>query len=77
MKPWEAQIPCKPKNRDVKRCYRVYKRIDPIWAGGKIVWLNNREKTLAMIKYPDRLFVEILEKDSLEEYKKYMYQTVD
>lgn len=77
MKPWEAQIPQKPPNREIKRCYRVYRKLGIAWAGGKIVWLTDKEMLIAHIKYPDRVFDEILEKDSLEIYKKYIHQTIE
>jgi hypothetical protein len=73
MKPWEAQIPCKPKNKHVKRCYTV-------WTsryGGKVVWLTNKQMTFYKIKYPNKIFKEVLDKDTKELYKKYMLQTVD
>ena len=78
MKPWEAQLACKPKNRDVKRCYIYWRYLSAtIKAGGKVVWLTDREKTLAYLKYSRLELEEVLERDRLEEYKKYMHQTVD
>lgn len=83
MKSWESKIPQTPKQRDRKRCYTVWRR----WvrgdggkgprAGGKVVWLTDAQMTFARIKYPHTEFDEILERDTLEEYKKYMEQTID
>lgn len=78
MKPWEAQIPKTAKNKDRKRCYTVWTRFK--WggrAGGKVVWLTDRELTFASIKHPNKIFEPILEKDLLEEYKKYVDATID
>ena len=77
MKKWEAKIPQTPSNKTQKRCYRVYRRVGKMLVGGKVVWLNKKEICLAFIKYPDRIFYEVLEKDSLEEYKKYINQTIE
>jgi hypothetical protein len=78
MKPWEAKIPCKAKNRHVKRCYIYWRYLTATTvAGGKVVWLTDREKTLAYLKYSRLKLEEVLERDRLEEYKKYMHQTVD
>ena len=80
---WQAPIPQPPKQKHVKRCYTVWTRW--VWgdgetgprAGGKVVWLTDRELTLAHIKYPHKEFEEVLERDRLEELKKYMHQTID
>jgi hypothetical protein len=75
---WQATIPQTPRQRDRKRCYTVWTQLlGRAWAGGKIVWLTNRQLTFARIKYPDKQFREVLERDSLEEYKKYLDQTID
>lgn len=80
MAKWEAPIPKKPKNKDVKRCYTVWWKMLRGYssaAGGKVVWLTDREKTFAYIKHSNIILKEVLEKDSLEEYKKYINQTID
>ena len=78
MKSWEAQIPRKPKNRDVKRCYIYWRYLTATTkAGGKVVWITDREKTLAYLKYSRLKLEEVLDKDTKELYKKYMHQTVD
>ena len=78
MKPWQAQIPKTPKNKDIKRCYTVWSELLVRWkAGGKIVWLTDAQLTFAQIKYPKKDFEPVLERDRLEELKKYMDQTID
>ena len=77
MKPWQAPIPQKPKKRDQKRCYRIYRRVWFAYAGGKVVWLTDAQLTFARIKYPHMEFDPVLEKDTLEEYKKYLDQTIE
>jgi hypothetical protein len=78
MKTWEAQIPKTPKNKDRKRCYTVWSRLMArAWAGGKVVWLTDKEKTLAYIRHSNLRLDEVLEKDKLEEYRKYMHQTIE
>ena len=77
MKPWQAPIPHTPKQRDRKRCYRIYRRVGFAYAGGKVVWLTDKQLTLARIKYPNMEFNEILERDRLEEYKKYLDSTIE
>lgn len=83
MKPWQAQIPKTPKNKDIKRCYTVWTYIlrpiakNKIRAGGKVVWLTDAQLTFASIKYPNKKFEPVLERDRLEELKKYMEQTID
>ena len=80
---FEAPIPKPPKNKDVKRCYTIWTRW--YWgdeehgprAGGKVVWLTDAQLTFARIKYPRKEFDLVLEKDKLEEYKKYLDQTID
>ena len=76
---FEAPIPQTPKRRDRKRCYTIWNSIlgGRSYAGGKVVWLTDRQLTLARIKYPRKEFVEVLERDSLEEYKKYLDQTIE
>ena len=46
-------------------------------AGGKIVWLTDAQLTFARIKYPNKIFEPVLEKDLLEEYKNYLDATID
>lgn len=76
-KPWAASIPQTPKRKDRKRCYTVWD-ISTYWrTGGKIVWLTDAQLTFARIKYPRMEFDLVLERDTLEEYKKYMEQTID
>lgn len=79
MKPWESKIPQTPKQRNRKRCYTVWRKMLRGYsiAGGKVVWLTDREKTFAYIKHPNIILKEVLEKDSLEEYKKYIDATID
>jgi hypothetical protein len=78
MKHWQAPVPTTPKNKDRKRCYTLWTHMfGDSYAGGKVVWLTDAELTLAYIKYPKKRFKLILEKDKLEEYKKYIHQTID
>ena len=78
MKPWQAQIPKTPKNKDIKRCYTVWSSMHGLWRyGGKVVWLTDAQLTFASIKYPNKEFDPVLERDRSEEYKKYMEQTID
>ena len=77
-KPWEATVPKPPKQKHVKRCYRVwsftgYRQT----GGGKVVWLTDAQLTFARVKYPKKIFRHVLEKDLLEEYKKYIGQTIE
>ena len=77
MTKWSASIPQTPKRRDRKRCY-IYWKVSQYWrAGGKVVWLTDAQVTFAKIKYPNLELDEVLERDRLEEYKKYMEQTID
>lgn len=77
MKSWEAPIPQPPKQRDRKRCY-IFWKVSTHWrAGGKVVWLTDKQVTFARIKYHNLELEEVLERDSLEEYKKYMHQTIE
>lgn len=77
-KPWEPKIPVTPKNKHIKRCYTIWTHlIGSHYAGGKIVWLTDAELTLAHIKYPKKQFKPVLEKDKLEEYKKYLDATIE
>ncbi len=80
---FEAPIPKTPKNKHRKRCYTIWQIL---WrgengkgprAGGKIVWLTDKQKTFYLVKYPNKFFEEVLERDRLEAYKKYLDQTVD
>ena len=83
MKPWQAPIPQTPSRRARKRCYTIWR----VWrwgdgeegsrAGGKVVWLSDKQLTLARIKYPNMEFDEVLERDRLEAYKKYLDQTIE
>lgn len=83
MKKWEAQIPKTLKNKQRKRCYTIWTYIlrpiagNEIRAGGKVVWLTDKQLTLARIKYPNKIFDPVLERDRLEEYKKYLDQTIE
>lgn len=85
MKPWQAPIPQTPSRRARKRCYTIWRvwRWGDTWrarcvdAGGKVVWLTDKQLTLARIKYPNMEFDEVLERDRLEEYKKYLDQTIE
>ena len=78
MKSWEAPIPQKPKKRDQKRCYTIWTSMHGMWrAGGRVVWLTDKQLTLARIKYPYKEFDPVLEKDRLEEYKKYLDATIE
>lgn len=80
MKPWEAPIPKQPKQKYVNRCYTVWTKVGfskMFRAGGKVVWLTDRQLTFARIKYPNKIFDPVLEKDRLEEYKKYLDQTIE
>lgn len=79
-KPWEASIPKPPKNKDVKRCYRIWTKVGfskSFRAGGKIVWLTDKQKTFYLVKYPEKIFEEVIDKDTKEYYKQYLHQTVD
>jgi hypothetical protein len=77
MKPWEASVPQTPRRRDRKRCYTVWE-VSKYWrTGGKVVWLTDRQLTFARIKYPSKEFDEVLERDTLEELKKYQDQTIE
>ena len=83
MKKWETPIPKTPRQRDRKRCYSVWTRVvlenrDIGYRhGGKIVWMTDKQLTFARIKYPNNEFEEILERDRLEDYKKYLDQTLE
>jgi hypothetical protein len=79
MKTWEAQIPKTQKTKERKRCYIVWRQFlhSEFKAGGKIVWLTDKQLTFHTIKDQKLILEEVLEKDRLEEYKKYMDQTVD
>ena len=83
MKNWQTSIPKTPKNKHRKRCYTIWQIL---WrgengkgprAGGKVVWLTDKQLTLARIKYPSKEFHPVLERDKLEEYKKYLDQTIE
>lgn len=76
-KPWAALIPQTPKRKNRKRCYTVWK-VSKYWrTGGKVVWLTDKQLTLARIKYPNTEFDLVLERDRLEAYKKYLDQTIE
>jgi hypothetical protein len=83
MKPWESRIPQPVRRRDRKRCYTVWTRWGPfdsdlsLRSGGKVVWLTDAQLTFAKIKYPDKEFDEVFERDTLEECKKYLHQTIE
>jgi hypothetical protein len=78
VKPWQSQIPQTPKQRDRKRCYTYWLHLSNYAvAGGKVVWLTDREKTLAYLKYNRIDLQEVTERDLLEQYKKYMHQTIE
>lgn len=77
MSKWSAPIPQTPKRCDRKRCYTIWINYKFGKAGGKVVWLTDKELTLARIKYPRKQFEEVLERDRLEEYKKYINQTIE
>ena len=78
MKPWESKIPQKPKQKHTKRCYTIWSQIlGKAWAGGKVVWLTDKQLTFAKIKYPNKQFDLVLERDRLEECKKYLHQTIE
>ena len=79
MKPWQAPIPQTPNRRVRKRCYTIWHNIlgGRSRAGGKVVWLTDKQLTLARIKYPNMEFDEVLERDRLEAYKKYLDQTIE
>lgn len=78
MTKWSAPIPQPIRRRDRKRCYTVWDKIFDGWrAGGKVAWLTDAQLTFAKIKYPNKEFNEVLERDSLEEYKKYINQTIE
>ena len=79
MKPWESKIPQTPKNKHVKRCYVIYTRVfkHGMSFGGKVVWLTDKQLTFARIKYSNKDFEEVLERDRLEAYKKYLDATIE
>jgi hypothetical protein len=79
VKSWEPKIPQPSKNKHVKRCYVIYTRVfkHGISFGGKVVWLTDKQLTFACIKYPDKEFRKVLERDRLEEYKKYLDATIE
>jgi hypothetical protein len=77
MKPWESKIPQTPKQKHIKRCYTIWTKRFTARTGGKVVWLTDKELTVAYMKYPKKIFIEVLERDTLEECKKYLHQTID
>lgn len=79
MKKYQAPIPTVPSNKNKKRCYRIYNNFFNRWrTGGKIVWLTDKELTLAKIKYSNKDFDPVLEKDLLQYYyQKYIHQTIE
>ena len=46
-------------------------------AGGKIVWLTDREILLNNIKHPKKYFELVEGTDVFSDYGKYIHQTVD
>ncbi len=78
MNKWSAPIPNPVRQRDRKRCYTVWTQItNRPWAAGEVVWLTDAQLTFARIKYPNKEFDPVLERDRLEFYKKYLDQTVE
>ena len=76
-KSWEAQIPKTDKNKDRKLCYTIWTVVPRCRFGEKVVWLTDKQKTFYLIKYPNKIFEEVVDKDTKEYYKKYLNQTVD
>lgn len=77
---WESKIPTIPKNKDTKRCYTVWSKLESFQRfrhGGKVVWLTDAQLTFARIKYHKKYFEPVLEKDLQEAYKKYIDATID
>ena len=74
---WSAPIPQKPKNKHRKRCYTAWREKIGIFSDRKVVWLTDAQMTFARIKYPHIVYVEVLEKDRLENYKKYLDATIE
>ena len=74
---WSAPIPQKPKNKHRKRCYTVWRKVRGGHIGGKVVWLTDAQLTFARIKYSHMEFDLVLERDRLEEYKKYLDATIE
>jgi len=72
-------MPKTPKRKDRKRCYIVWRSIlrTKAYAVGKVVWLTDAQWCFYQIKDPKIILEEVLERDRLEEYKKYMEQTID
>jgi hypothetical protein len=80
MKKWETPIPTTPKQRNLKRCYAVWKKTGfskMFRLVDGVVWLTDAELTLAILKYSDREFELVLERDRLEAYKKYLDKTIE
>lgn len=79
MKKWESNIPSHPKNNDTKRCYTIWSYYTKmkIRAGGKVVWLTDKQLTFARIKHPNMNFCPVLERDRQEYYKRYMNNTIE
>jgi hypothetical protein len=76
MKKWEAKIPTTQKVKERKKCYLRWVRsieLEPI----KIVWLTRKQVTFYTMKYPNAVFMEVREQDTLQAYKKYMEQPFD
>ena len=82
MKTWEAQIPKTPKIKNRKRCYIVWRSTfrhsvrAHLRHGGKVVWLTDKQITFYTLNDSTLILEEVIEKDTLEEYKKYMDQTI-
>jgi hypothetical protein len=73
---WEAVIPQKLKNKFVKKCYRVWTRVN--WSdSSKVFWLTDAQVTFYKIKYPKKTFIEILDKDTQELYKQYLNNKIE
>lgn len=77
MTKWQSPIPQPPKNKNRKRCYIIWTNYRFGQAGGKVVWLTDKQLTFARIKYPRKVFEEVLDRDRLEELKKYLNQTIE
>jgi hypothetical protein len=77
MKPWESKVPQKSKQKHIKRCYSIWTMHNYWKTGGKVVWLTDKQLTFAKIKYPNKRFEPVLERDTLEECKKYINQTIE
>lgn len=84
MKTWEAKMPKVPKIKDRKRCFVVWRdtckhpsKSRYLQQGGSVVWLTNKQITFHTLKDPTMILDEVTEKDTVEEFKKYMDRTID